>query len=156
MGRDEASIRMAECSHCGSFVTDDYVRVFGDNDGNLHECRSCRARGSTTTDETDETGERVVLLRDVNGEESGEGAGGREDPPTTRNDATGRTEEGATPAGEPEETAGRSAADTRRNPGSGDHDDGETAGDGGSDAEPSDGQGGARERLSDLVSSLRG
>lgn len=34
---------MATCSNCGAFVTADYVRVFGDNDGTVHGCPDCTA-----------------------------------------------------------------------------------------------------------------
>ncbi len=52
-------------------MTDDYVRVFGDNEGNISECRSCRARSSPSEEDAGEdAGERVVLLRDVAGDDS--------------------------------------------------------------------------------------
>ncbi len=37
---------MNECANCGETVTDDYRRVFADNDGTLHGCRHCRTSGS--------------------------------------------------------------------------------------------------------------
>lgn len=32
---------MAECDNCGKFVTADFARVFGDNDGNVYGCLDC-------------------------------------------------------------------------------------------------------------------
>lgn len=32
---------MAECDNCGGWVTDEYKRVFSDNDGVLHGCIEC-------------------------------------------------------------------------------------------------------------------
>lgn len=32
---------MAECDNCGTFVTSDFARVFGDNDGNVYGCLDC-------------------------------------------------------------------------------------------------------------------
>jgi hypothetical protein len=29
------------CDNCGSHVSDAFTRVFGDNDGRLHQCLSC-------------------------------------------------------------------------------------------------------------------
>lgn len=34
---------MASCDNCGTFVTPDYARVFGDNDGVVHGCPECMA-----------------------------------------------------------------------------------------------------------------
>lgn len=57
---------MAECKGCNRFVTDDYARVFGDNDDTIETCRNCR---STRTQDagTDDDGpdDDRVLLRDV-------------------------------------------------------------------------------------------
>ena len=32
---------MTSCSNCGAFVTDDFARVFGDNDDEVHACPEC-------------------------------------------------------------------------------------------------------------------
>lgn len=32
---------MVECQHCGSEVTEQFARVFGDNEGTVHRCRCC-------------------------------------------------------------------------------------------------------------------
>lgn len=33
---------MVECDNCGFDVSNGYARVFGDNDGIVHECLNCR------------------------------------------------------------------------------------------------------------------
>jgi len=33
-----------ECGFCGSHVSDDFRRVFGDADGDVHRCLSCDSR----------------------------------------------------------------------------------------------------------------
>jgi hypothetical protein len=53
---------MAECNHCESFVTDDYARVFGDNENRVDDCRNCPTLRSSTEEPDDG---REVLLRDV-------------------------------------------------------------------------------------------
>jgi hypothetical protein len=59
---------MAECMTCGDFVSDDYARVFGNNDNEIDSCRGCRAdRG---TDQEEAEAEQPVLLRDVRGTDS--------------------------------------------------------------------------------------
>lgn len=133
-------------------MTDDYVRVFGDNDGTITDCRNCRARDSTTADDADETTEREVLLRDVNGEGSANGVDGGEDPPDAQDDPS---DGAATTGGEREGTAERPAADTSRDAPAVEHDD-QKAAENGATEDASDGRGGARARLTDLVSSLRG
>jgi hypothetical protein len=30
-----------ECQNCGSVVSNDFARVCGDNDGNVHHCLNC-------------------------------------------------------------------------------------------------------------------
>lgn len=32
---------MPDCYRCGSFVTTDFIRVFGTNDGEVHRCPEC-------------------------------------------------------------------------------------------------------------------
>jgi len=32
---------MAECEGCGSFVSAEFARVMGDNDGTVHACIEC-------------------------------------------------------------------------------------------------------------------
>jgi len=34
-------MEMPECSNCGSHVTPDFARVFGDRDGAVHSCPQC-------------------------------------------------------------------------------------------------------------------
>lgn len=63
---------MSECETCGGFVTDNYARVFGDNENRVHECRHCPPDATRSTDE--ETDERQVLLRDVRGGGAGDGS----------------------------------------------------------------------------------
>jgi hypothetical protein len=128
---------MAECTSCGGFVTDDYVRVFGDNEGNISECRSCRARSSPSEeDDTEDADERVVLLRDVAGDDS-TGEDGNE---SENERAAVASDTGATP-----ESGGTSVSSS-----------GEAASDapeqGASGAE----SGGARERIAGFFSSIRG
>lgn len=57
---------MPECPTCKRYVTADYIRVFGNNDGEIDGCPNCggierRARTQKTTD----TADRTVYLRDV-------------------------------------------------------------------------------------------
>lgn len=55
---------------CGGFVTDDYARVFGDNDDNVYDCRSCRAnKRPGESDASDEGDDGKVLLRSVRGDD---------------------------------------------------------------------------------------
>lgn len=46
---------MASCDNCGTFVTPDYARVFGDNDDVVHGCPECMAL-RYLTDRLDATG----------------------------------------------------------------------------------------------------
>jgi len=34
---------MPSCNHCGSHVSDQFARVFANEDGELHACPSCSA-----------------------------------------------------------------------------------------------------------------
>ncbi|CQR51306.1 MULTISPECIES: DUF7563 family protein [Haloferax] len=34
---------MSQCNHCETFVSNNFVRVFGDEDGNVYACPSCSA-----------------------------------------------------------------------------------------------------------------
>lgn len=34
-------IGVSECQNCGAFVTDEFARVFGSNDGAVHGCLDC-------------------------------------------------------------------------------------------------------------------
>jgi hypothetical protein len=43
---------MASCNNCETFITPDYVRVFGDNDGIVQGCPDC----TTFSDLTDRRG----------------------------------------------------------------------------------------------------
>ena len=40
---------MAECNNCGHFVSSDFVRVFGDEDGALDGCPHCRKQSEHGT-----------------------------------------------------------------------------------------------------------
>lgn len=61
---------MAECKGCGSFVSDDYARVFGDNDDTVRDCRHCpTSRGRDTGEEEDED-DGDVLLSEVRGSDA--------------------------------------------------------------------------------------
>lgn len=35
------TMHMTNCTYCGSFVTQAFVRVFGDNDDTVHRCPNC-------------------------------------------------------------------------------------------------------------------
>jgi len=35
---------MPACEGCGAFVSSDFARVMGDNDGNVHGCLECADR----------------------------------------------------------------------------------------------------------------
>lgn len=37
---------MPECQNCGNHVTEQYKRVFADNQGVLHACSNCRDKTS--------------------------------------------------------------------------------------------------------------
>lgn len=58
---------MATCNNCGGFVTDDYARVFGDNENEVGDCRNCppEPRGDESTDERDADRRDPVLLREI-------------------------------------------------------------------------------------------
>ena len=46
---------MANCDRCGGYVSADYVRVFGDNQGRIHSCPDCptgREEESTASGES--------------------------------------------------------------------------------------------------------
>lgn len=70
---------MAECARCGGFVTDDYLRVCGDNEGRVESCPSC-PRQSATKDA--DTGSEGVPLREIEATGSGESGTGSETPGT--------------------------------------------------------------------------
>ena len=77
---------MAECTYCGGFVTDDYARVFGDNENRVDDCRNCPTRRPTEEEDEADDG-REVLLREVEGtageqRESSESSGRAEPTPT--------------------------------------------------------------------------
>jgi len=132
---------MAECTSCGGFVTDDYVRVFGDNEGNISECRSCRAHSSPSEeDDAEDAGERVVLLRDVAGD-----------------DSTGQDGNGT--GSESESEGAAVASDTETTPESGGtsvSSNSATAPDAPEQGAEGAESGGARERIAGFFSSIRG
>jgi len=35
---------VSECEHCGAFVTDDFARVFGDNQNRVDGCIECEGK----------------------------------------------------------------------------------------------------------------
>lgn len=37
-----------ECQNCGAMVSDDFARVFGDNDDQVHRCPECAKRNGTS------------------------------------------------------------------------------------------------------------
>lgn len=83
---------MAECSGCNQFVTDDYARVFGDNNDVVETCRNCRSERSTDRGKSEaEAGGERVLLRDVR-DTSSDDEGGSSDEATS---AAGRTRKGS-------------------------------------------------------------
>lgn len=49
---------MLHCPNCDETVSADFVRVFGDNDGQIDGCVHCR----TSAELTDSEGERGALL----------------------------------------------------------------------------------------------
>lgn len=109
-------------------MTDDYKRVFADNEGNIPNCRSCRAQSGSTEDDDEEGSEREVLLRDVAGDDTSETGSERAESASVRPSAGNSEGSG---------TSGTSA------------DAGE------SEVEEST-SGGARERIAGLFSSIRG
>lgn len=32
---------MPTCNNCGSYISKDFIRVFGDNDGTINRCLNC-------------------------------------------------------------------------------------------------------------------
>lgn len=79
---------MTECNSCGSFVSGDYARVFGDNDGVVHDCRHCpTSRGGDADEDSGGNDDRVVLLSEVRGSDADMSSGrtsSRRDPPSGR------------------------------------------------------------------------
>jgi hypothetical protein len=53
---------MATCDRCGGYVSVDYVRVFGDNEGQIETCPDCRADGSESGPSPDEDEESRCAL----------------------------------------------------------------------------------------------
>jgi len=43
---------MPECASCGGHVTPDFVRVFGDADGDVHGCPACSTKAAILDGET--------------------------------------------------------------------------------------------------------
>lgn len=87
---------MSECENCGGFVTDNYARVFGDNENRVHECRHCPPDATRSTDE--QTDDRQVLLRDVRGGDTGDGSAGSRGPTADGTSADGGSTDAATGA----------------------------------------------------------
>jgi hypothetical protein len=124
---------MSKCMSCGGFVTDNYARVFGDNDDNVFDCRNCRTDRRLSTDEDDEGDGEKVLLRTVRGEDepytrTRGGTSGDEEPTetteTTETTGTATTAEptstaadgGVTTAAAEASTDGSAAADPADEP----------------------------------------
>lgn len=157
---------MAECNSCGGFVTDDYVRVFGDNEGNVSECRNCRARSDDAEEESDE---REVLLREVTGTSLGDatrsGSGNETERPSAGGAASDDGESGRTTPDTAAAGSGSAATSGTRTAGGMGALNGGRSGAAGeraaTEAEAASGSAdgessGARERLAGLLSSLRG
>lgn len=49
---------MRECLRCGNFVTEDYHRVYCNNDGELWSCLKCTPDGETLTSPDEESRSR--------------------------------------------------------------------------------------------------
>lgn len=47
-----------ECQGCGSMVSDDYARVFGDNSNTVHGCPECSRVNGTSERETADASDR--------------------------------------------------------------------------------------------------
>ncbi|WP_255194915.1 DUF7563 family protein [Halorarius litoreus] len=77
---------MSECMSCGGFVSDDYARVFGDNEDNVFDCRNCRTDRRRSAKEEEDDGEQV-LLRSVRGTDEAYSTG-RGSPTATTDDDT--------------------------------------------------------------------
>lgn len=60
---------MSKCMSCGGFVTDNYARVFGDNDDNVFDCRNCRTDRRLGDADEEEDDDGKVLLRTVRGDD---------------------------------------------------------------------------------------
>jgi hypothetical protein len=43
---DEQTTGQTRCLSCGSYVTDGFVRVFGDNQNDLYACLECTTMGA--------------------------------------------------------------------------------------------------------------
>lgn len=85
---------MSECMSCGGFVSDDYARVFGDNQNNVFDCRSCRTdRRRSDKKKEDDDGEQV-LLRSVRGADEAYSAGRGRPRSTAEDDTTASTTDG--------------------------------------------------------------
>jgi hypothetical protein len=105
---------MAECTYCGGFVTDDYARVFGDNENRVDDCRNCPTRRPTQEEEADDDDGREVLLREVDetAAEDDETAAreqreSRDRAPTPGTDRADRTDDGAKAEADGESDRGR-------------------------------------------------
>lgn len=87
---------MPECTTCGTHVTHEYVRVFGDNENSVNSCRNCQA-SAPESDAEDKEHDRVVHLEEVLGDQDDTG-----DEEETEPDATEVGERG--PPADPVET----------------------------------------------------
>lgn len=51
---------MPNCSNCGEMVSPTFARVFGDNEGTIHGCVSCRSSRELTGLRDDQEDFRLV------------------------------------------------------------------------------------------------
>lgn len=65
---------MYQCKSCGGFLTEDYARVFGDNENDVYDCRHCPPDEQGRTAEESGDGE-PVLLSEIRGTDAGGSTG---------------------------------------------------------------------------------
>jgi Zn-finger nucleic acid-binding protein len=54
---------MARCNRCDSYVSRNYVRVFGDNDDSIGSCPDCRSGWDDGSEQEKEHSERKLTFR---------------------------------------------------------------------------------------------
>ncbi|MEM4780690.1 MAG: hypothetical protein QXG03_03900 [Halalkalicoccus sp.] len=54
---------MVRCDRCDGYVSRDYARVFGDNEGLVGNCPNCRAGWDDGEDEPEESPDRKLRFR---------------------------------------------------------------------------------------------
>lgn len=110
---------MPKCNSCGSFISDNYARVFGDNDGIVTDCRHCpTTRGRNTDEDSDEGDDQVVLLREVRGADadlsSGRTSSHEEGPSGREQSADHSSERGSSEQGSEERNINNDGAGAER------------------------------------------